>query len=85
VAVNGTLDGARGMWLLNLATGQLTQLLPSSGFDLGTAFSGAAFDISGNAFGASAGAIVASTDFGTFPIALPSDAPTPQGPIAWLH
>jgi hypothetical protein len=85
VAVNGSLDGTRAMWLLNLATGDAASLLPSSGFDLGTAFSGAAFDVSGNAYGASAGAIVASSPLGTFPIPLPSSAPTPQGPLAWLH
>jgi len=82
--VNGTLEGQRAMWLVNMATGTTVPILPSNRFDLGTAFSGATFDRAGNAFGASAGVIVVSGRSGTFPLPFPPDAPTPLGPIVWL-
>jgi hypothetical protein len=82
--VNGTLDGDRAMWLIDPAAGTAQEILPSGGIDLGATFSGATFDGNGNAFGASAAAIVAVTSAGTYPIDLATDAPVPSGPIAWL-
>jgi hypothetical protein len=84
VVASGTLGGEFALWRINLATETAAPILPSNGFDLGTAFSGAAFDISGNAFGASAGVVIVASDLGTFPVVLPADAPTPQGPLDWL-
>ena len=82
--VNGVLDGTRAMWLIDPAAGTAQEILPSGGIDLGATFSGATFDGNGNAFGASAAAIVAVTSAGTYPIDLPIDAPVPSGPIVWL-
>jgi hypothetical protein len=82
--VNGVLDGSRAMWLIDPAAGTAQEILPSGGIDLGATFSGATFDGNGNAFGASAAAIVAVTSAGTYPIDLPTDAPVPTGPIVWL-
>ena len=82
--VNGTLDGQRAMWLVNPSAGTAVPVLPSNRFDLGTAFSGATFDRTGDVFGASAGVIVVATSNGTFPIPLPAGAPVPAGPIVWL-
>ena len=82
--VNGSLGGSRAMWLIDPAPGTAQEILPTSDADLSATFSGATFDVDGNAFGASAGAIVVVTSTGTFPLTLPSHAPIPSGPIVWL-
>jgi hypothetical protein len=82
--VNGTLGGVRAMWLVDPAGGTAQEIIPSADAELSATFSGATFDGNGNAFGASAAAIVAVTSAGTFPIQLPTNAPIPSGPIVWL-
>jgi hypothetical protein len=84
VVVNGIVGDRRGMWLVYVPTGSAELLLPPNSFPLRSAFSGAAFDDTGTVFAASPGRIVATTDGGSFPIALPEDAPSPVGPIGWL-
>ena len=85
VVVNGVLDDQRAMWIVYPAAGTAVPILPSNRFDLGSAASGATFDEVGTVFGASAGVIVASTPSGVFPIALPSGAPVPVGPLVWMR
>lgn len=84
LVVDGVIGGRRALWLVYVPAGTVQPLLPPRTFELGTTFSGAAFDDRGSAFASSAGVIVVSTDAGVFPITLPPEAPTPAGPIAWL-
>lgn len=84
LVVDGVIEGRRALWLVYVPAGTVQPLLPPRTFELGTTFSGAAFDDRGSAFASSAGVIVVSTDAGVFPITLPPEAPTPAGPIAWL-
>ena len=84
VVVTGFIGDSRGMWLVYVPAGTAELLLPPNSFPRRPAFSGAAFDDAGEVFAGRPGRIVVRTDTGSFPIALPPDAPSPIGPIGWL-
>jgi len=84
VVVNGSVGGERGMWLVYVPAGTIEPLLRPGVLSRRPASSGAAFDDRGRVFAAVPGMIVVWTDAGAFPLALPLDAPSPAGPLAWL-
>lgn len=85
VVVDGRVGEARGLWLVYVPGGTIERLLPLPGsFAPRSALSGATFDDARTAFAASRGTIVAATETGLLPFALPPDAPSPAGPVAWL-
>ncbi|HYZ14563.1 MAG TPA: hypothetical protein VFA08_13295 [Actinomycetota bacterium] len=84
VVVNGFIGNRRGMWLVYVPAGTAELLLPPNAFPRRPAFSGAAFDDAGDVFAGRPGRIVVRTPTGSFPIALPPEAPSPIGPIGWL-
>jgi len=84
VVVNGFIGDSRGIWLVYVPAGTAELLLPPNSFPRRPAFSGAAFDDAGDVFAGRPGRIVVRTDTGSFPIALPPEAPSPIGPIGWL-
>jgi hypothetical protein len=84
VVVNGSVRGERGMWLVYVPAGTIEPLLRPGVLSRRPASSGAAFDDEGTAFAAVPGTIVIATEAGVFPLELPSDAPSPAGPLAWL-
>ncbi len=84
VAVAGIVEDQRGLWLVSVGSGTMTALLPPNSFPLRSAFSGAAFDDLGRAFAGAPGTLVVSTQDGPAALALPPDAPSPVGPVAWL-
>jgi hypothetical protein len=84
VVVTGFIGDSRGMWLVYVPAGTAEVLLPPNSFPRRPAFSSAAFDDAGDVFAGRPGRILVRTDTGSFPIALPPDAPSPIGPIGWL-
>jgi hypothetical protein len=84
VVVNGFIGDSHGMWLVYVPAGTAELLLPPNSVPRRPAFSGAAFDDAGDVFAGRPGRIVVRTDTGSFPIALPPEAPSPIGPIGWL-
>ncbi|HEX6230607.1 MAG TPA: hypothetical protein VF029_02730 [Actinomycetota bacterium] len=84
VVVGGIVGDERGLWLVYVPAGTFEPLLPPNSFPLRSAFSGAAFDDRGRAFGGAPGTLVVATEEGVVPIPLPPDAPSPVGPVAWL-
>jgi hypothetical protein len=84
VIVAGIVGGERNLWRVYVPGGTAEPLLAPNSFPLRSAFSGATFDDAGNAFAGGPGTIVVSSDADVFPVALPTDAPSPVGPVAWL-
>lgn len=84
VVVGGIVDDERSLWLVYVPAGTMVPLLPPNSFPLRSAFSGAAFDDAGNAYGGAPGTLVVASEAAIAPIPLPPDAPSPAGPVAWL-
>jgi hypothetical protein len=84
VVVNGSVRGERGMWLVYVPAGTIEPLLRPGVLSRRAGSSGAAFDDQGSLFASVPGTIVVWTDAGAVPLALPPDAPSPAGPLAWL-
>ncbi|MGH2525821.1 MAG: hypothetical protein ACRDG2_03650, partial [Actinomycetota bacterium] len=84
VVVIGFIGDSRGMWLVYVPAGTAELLLPPNSLPRRPEFSGAAFDDAGDVFAGRPGRIIVRTATGSFPIALPPDAPSPIGPIGWL-
>jgi hypothetical protein len=84
VVVNGIVEGRRSMWLVDIAEGSMSRLLPAGSVPPRSASSGAAFDAYGTVFVGRPGEILVGTREGLESLVLPPDAPTPSGPVAWL-
>ena len=84
VVVSGIVGDERSMWLVRVAQGTVTRLLPPNSVPLRSAFSGATFDDADTLFVGSPGTITIQTRVGRSLLQLPAEAPSPAGPLAWL-